>query len=128
MANKRKIETAELFEFHIKKFCEHCTKTGANPSDWALCNFLMISAHTLDRYRLESDKYPGYGDAYKTLVRFREDRLLNLMERDSHNATSSIFQLKQAKNGGYSDAPQITDKGTTIRLIIDGVGGEDAFR
>lgn len=73
--------------------------------------------------------YYGYDAPLKRLQQFREHRLLTILEHDPKSGTAAIFQLKQTKNGGYTDSPINTgDQGATITLRIQGVGGADAFK
>ena len=57
----------------------------------------------------------------------RESWLSRLAASDSKLASGAFNLLKQQKNGGYTSASN-PDKGAAIRLIIDGVGGMDAFK
>ena len=131
MANTRKIESAELLDIHIKDFVNYCQDTCAIPSDWELCRFLNISPSLLSNYQRgeeAGETYKGNNVPLKRLQQFREHRLLELLERDPKSSTAAIFQLKQQKNGGYTDAPQSGDSGATVTLRIEGVGGVEAFK
>ena len=97
-----------------------------------MCKFLQVSPATLERYGRggeKGDTYYGYDAPLKRLQQFREHRLLTMLEHDPKAGTAAIFQLKQTKNGGYTDSPINTgDQGATITLRIQGVGGADAFK
>ena len=57
----------------------------------------------------------------------RESWLSRIAASDSKLASGAFNLLKQSKNGGYTSASQPT-KGNTLRLIVDGVGGMEAFK
>lgn len=57
----------------------------------------------------------------------RESWLSRLAASDSKLASGAFNLLKQQKNGGYTSASN-PDKSAAIRLIVDGVGGMDAFK
>lgn len=57
----------------------------------------------------------------------RESWLSRIAASDSKLSSGAFNLLKQGKNGGYTSASQPT-KGNTIRLIVDGVGGMEAFK
>ena len=131
MANTRKIESAEMLDKHIKEFIKYCENSSVIPSDWELCKFLNISPSLLSNYQRgeeAGETYKGYNVPLKRLQQFREHRLLELLERDPKASTAAIFQLKQQKNGGYTDAPQAGDSSATVTLRIEGVGGVEAFK
>jgi len=136
MGAQRKIETPEMLEKHINDFIAKCEETGEIPSDYALCKFLSISPTTLECYmtegRTEEEKergtYKGYSKPLKKLTQFREHRLLKQLEASKGNNSSAIFQLKQKKNGGYTDAPVQQESNASITLKIEGVGGVEAFK
>lgn len=132
MANARKFDSPEKLDRHIRDFIRFCSENDEIPSDYMLCKFLMISPSTLERFRRgeeAGDTYKGFDAPLKRLQQFREHRLLTMLERDPKAGTAAIFQLKQSKNGGYTDSPINTgDQGATITLKIQGVGGADAFK
>lgn len=127
MANTRKIDSAEMLDKHIKDFTEWCTKNGEIPSDYNLCKFLSVSASTLDRYKAGEGTYKGYDEPLKNLKKFREHRLLAMLEGNPKLSAAAIFQLKQPFNGGYQES-QAVDQSATITLKIEGVGGVEAFK
>ena len=128
MANTRKIESAEMLGKHIRYFIAKCENDGLIPSDYELLKFLNVSVATLDRYRAGEGTYKGDEEPLKNLQAYREHRLLRQLEDKNANSAGAIFQLKQAKNGGYTDAPQGNDSGATVTLRIEGVGGVEAFK
>lgn len=127
MANTRKIDSPEMLDKHIKNFIEFCNETGEIPSDYALCKFLSVSASTLDRYKAGEGTYKGYDEPLKNLRKFREHRLLAMLEGNPKLSAAAIFQLKQPFNGGYQEN-QAIDHSATVTLKIEGVGGEEAFK
>lgn len=137
MARPKKIETAQELDKHIDNFIDKCEKQGIIPSDWELMKFLDISVTTLETYEKEGHSeedrergtYKGYSQPLKKLIKYRESRLLKQLETTKGNNTAAIFQLKQAKNGGYIDVPTDTsNSNATLTLKIEGVGGIEAFR
>ena len=57
----------------------------------------------------------------------RESWLSRLAASDSKLASGAFNLLKQQKNGGYTSA-SAPNKGSTLKLIVEGVGGMDAFK
>lgn len=131
MSRPRSVESAEILDKYIDDFVQKCEKDNIIPSDYELLGFLNISASTLERFQRggkEGETYHGYDAPFKKLKAYREHRLLRQLEASRGNNTAAIFQLKQAKNGGYTDNPITTGEQATITLKIDGVGGVDAFK
>lgn len=131
MANRKRIESPDKLDKFITEFIDKCRATGMIPSDYELCRFLQISPSTLDAYWRDGEEgstYHGYSIPLKKLQQFREHRLLDMLEREPKSSTAAIFQLKQIKNGGYTDSPLNAGEGATITLKIQGVGGAEAFK
>lgn len=57
----------------------------------------------------------------------RESWLSRVAASDSKLASGAFNLLKQNKNGGYTSISQ-PNKGSTLRLIVEGVGGMEAFK
>lgn len=57
----------------------------------------------------------------------RESWLARVAASDSKLASGAFNLLKQEKNGGYTSASN-QNKSSSLRLIVDGVGGMDAFK
>ena len=57
----------------------------------------------------------------------RESWLSRLAASDSKLASGAFNLLKQQKNGGYTSA-SAPNKTPVLRLVVDGVGGMDAFK
>lgn len=57
----------------------------------------------------------------------RESWLSRLAASDSKLASGAFNLLKQQKNGGYTSASN-ANKVPEIRVVVDGVGGMDAFK
>ena len=131
MANKRKVSDLKQFEFYIEEFIKTCEREHMKPSDHNLRIFLNVSQSTLDRYyrgEKAGETYKGYDEALKNLISYREHLLTSKLDEKGSNVAGAIIQLKQPKNGGYTDVPAITSGGATLTLKIDGVGGLDAFK
>lgn len=136
MGAQRKIESPEMLDKHINDFIDKCEKGEEIPSDYALCKFLSISPTTLECYmtegRTEDERergtYKGYSIPMKKLINYREHRLLRMIESSKGNNAGAIFQLKQKKNGGYTDAPVQQESNASITLKIEGIGGIEAFQ
>ena len=131
MANKRKVTDAKRLEFYIEEFIKTCESESMKPSDHNLRIFLDVSQSTLERYyrgEKAGETYKGYDDALKNLIAYREHLLTSVLDQKGSNVAGAIIQLKQPKNGGYTDVPAITSGGATLTLKIDGVGGLDAFK
>lgn len=57
----------------------------------------------------------------------RESWLARVAASDSKLASGAFNLLKQTNNGGYTTVSK-TDKGSAVRLIVEGVGGMEAFK
>lgn len=57
----------------------------------------------------------------------RESWLSRVAASDSKLASGAFNLLKQQKNGGYTSA-SAPNRGSTLKLIVEGVGGMDAFK
>jgi hypothetical protein len=131
MAKTRKVTDQEQLEFYINEVIKRCESEHMKPSDYNLCKFLSISQSTLDRYYRggkEAKTYEGFDDVLKTLISYREHYYSSMLDQKGTNVAGAIIQLKQPKNGGYTDVPAISSGGATLTLKIDGVGGLDAFK
>lgn len=133
MGRVRSVESADILDKYIDEFISICQKEDKVPSDYELLQFLNISPATMERFQRggkeEGDTYYGYDAPFKKLRLYREHRLLKQLEASKGNNTAAIFQLKQAKNGGYTDNPITTgDQGATLTIKVEGVGGLEAFK
>ena len=131
MARPRKIENAEELSQHIDEFIKKCDAGEIeSPTDYRLAQFLGISVDTLYRYytdgRDDEDRviYKGFGKPLKKLIAYREDRLCRMMEANPRLVTPAIIQLKQNKNGGYTDKQVAESNGTmALNVSISGASG-----
>ena len=57
----------------------------------------------------------------------RESWLARIAASDSKLASGAFNLLKQEKNGGYTTV-SAPNKGNTVRVIVDKIGGMDAFK
>lgn len=121
MAPPRKIKTAEELEAKVSKFIELVNSGKIDkPTDYRLLEFLDVSADTLENWNNEKDKYIGYSAVLKKLERYREHYWLSRAD-DPKQSTFAIFNLKQKKNGGYTDKQEIEHKDMKIDIKINGV-------
>lgn len=121
MAPPRKIKTAEELEEKVSKFIELVNSGKIDkPTDYRLLEFLGVSADTLENWNNEKDKYIGYSAVLKKLERYREHYWLTRAD-DPKQSTFAIFNLKQKKNGGYTDKQEIEHKDMKIDIKINGV-------
>lgn len=121
MAPPRKIKTAEELEVKILEFINRVDSGVIDkPTDYRLCDFLGVSADTLENWRNEKDKYIGYAEALKKLDLYREHYWLTVADNEKKTAFA-IFNLKQKKNGGYTDKQEIEHKDMKIDIKINGV-------
>ena len=131
MAKPRKVTDVDKFITYLDEFIKTCEQEHLKPSDYNLCKFLSVSQSTLDRYykgEKAGETYKGFDEALKTLISYREHYYSSMLDQKGSNVAGAIIQLKQPKNGGYTDVPAITSGGATLTLKIDGVGGLDAFK
>lgn len=145
MGKQRKVSDLKTFEKYIKDFINRCETEDMKPSDYNLRKFLGISQSTLDRY-YRGDKatgvakvrdrktgemvnaYHGYDEVLKDLISYREHYYATMLDQRGANVAGAIIQLKQLKNGGYTDSPVAVQGNATLTLRVEGVGGMDAFK
>ena len=121
MARPRKITDAEELDTKVSKFIELVNSGEIDkPTDYRLLEFLDVSADTLENWNNEKDKYIGYSAVLKKLERYREHYWLSRAD-DPKQSTFAIFNLKQKKNGGYTDKQEIEHKDMKIDIKINGV-------
>lgn len=121
MARPRKITDAEELDTKVSKFIELVNSGEIDkPTDYRLLEFLGVSADTLENWNNEKDKYIGYSAVLKKLERYREHYWLTRAD-DPKQSTFAIFNLKQKKNGGYTDKQEIEHKDMKIDIKINGV-------
>ena len=70
---------------------------------------------------------PEFRRAFQYAELKRESWLARIVASDSKLASGALNLLKQSDNGGYTTVSD-KSKGTSLRLIVDGVGGMDAFK
>lgn len=84
-----------------------------------------------DQVALLCDEETDEGAAYSRVFQYaelkRESWLSRVAASDSRLASGAFNLLKQQKNGGYTSA-SAPNRGNTLRLIVDGVGGMEAFK
>lgn len=126
IAPPRKIKNAEELREKIREFIALVDSGEIDkPTDYRLHEYLGISADTQERWINERDKYQGYAEELKKLEKYREHYWLCKAD-DPKQTTFAIFNLKQRKNGGYTDKQEVEHKDMKIDLTINGVKG-DAF-
>ena len=123
MARPRKIQTAEELDEKIREFIELVSSGKIDkPTDYRLLEFLDISYTTLENWQNDTENYKGYLDVLKKLERYREHYWLTVADNEK-KATFAIFNLKQKKNGGYTDKQEIEHKDLKIDIKINGANG-----
>lgn len=111
-------ELAELVDrFIAKNELDNSGGKVCPPDDYEFCKFVGISSSTLDNYRREEDKYPGYLAALKKLVDYREHYYLAAGLKNPKLAGVTNFALKQRKNGGYTDKQEINLEAKELKVI-----------
>lgn len=127
----RAIESAEQLSEKIDEYIAKNTRENENgvvpPTDYDLCKFLGISSSTLNNYQRDVDTYPGYLDALKKLVDYREQFYVTLSLKNPKAAGAAIFALKQKKNGGYEDKPTMQVEARELKIITGEGMPSDAF-
>lgn len=123
MARPRKIATAEELAVKLDEFIKLVDSGKIDkPTDYRLCEFLGIEYTTMERWVNDKEKYLGYADKLKKLELYREQFWLGKAD-DPKLATFAIFNLKQKKNGGYTDKQEIEHKDVKIDVKINGING-----
>ena len=123
MARPRKIETAEELGEKISQFISLCDSGAIDkPTDYRLMEFLGVSYDTMERWVNEEDNYKGYAVELKKLEKYREHYWLTVADNEK-KSTFAIFNLKQKKNGGYTDKQEIEHKDMKIDIKINGING-----
>ena len=123
MAPKRKIKDDTELKEKLNGFIA-AVESGKidKPTDYRLCEYLGVSADTLENWRNQKEKYIGYSEALKKLELYREHYWLKQADNEKRTAFA-IFNLKQKKNGGYTDKQEIEHKDLKIDVKINGVNG-----
>lgn len=147
---KKPIASASDFAKHINGFINRMEAEGTAPTDHRLYQYLGVKPSEYDNLckglrpdgtawhhgdGLSEDERKVWGerdrveadDAIKKLVAYREDRLVQELEKSRTTSSNVIFQLKQPKNGGYQDI-QATDNTAQVTVKVEGIGGLEAFR
>lgn len=123
MAPPRKIKDAIELENKVNEFINLCDKGVIDkPTDYRLMEFLNVSHDTIENWNNDKEKYIGYSVVLKKLERYREHYWLTRAD-DPKQSTFAIFNLKQKKNGGYTDKQEIEHKDLKIDVKINGVNG-----
>jgi hypothetical protein len=123
MARPRKIASAEELAVKLDEFIKLVDSGKIDkPTDYRLCEYLNISHDLIELWNTERDNYKGYSAALKKLEQYREQFWLNKAD-DPKLATFAIFNLKQKKNGGYTDKQEIEHKDLKIDVKINGISG-----
>lgn len=148
MAHKR-FTSAEDVRQKILGFISDCNDSGTAPTDYRLYSYLgvrpsqyadLMQGKGLDGRPLwaimkteeatkeaEESAKKALADAAAILTAYREDRLVAKLDQSRQGNPGVIFQLKQPKNGGYTDSVQM-DGSATVTIKVDGVGGLEAFK
>lgn len=123
IAPPRKIKDADELSKKISEFIK-LVDSGVidKPTDYRLIEFLGVSADTIENWNNDKDRYIGYSAVLKKLERYREHYWLNRAD-DPKQSTFAIFNLKQKKNGGYTDKQEIEHKDMKIDIKINGING-----
>ena len=123
MARPRKIASAEELAEKLTEFIKLVDSGKIDkPTDYRLCEYLGVEYTTMERWVNDRDNYKGYADQLKKLELYREQFWLNKAD-DPKLSTFAIFNLKQKKNGGYTDKQEIEHKDLKIDIKINGVNG-----
>ena len=75
----------------------------------------------------ENKRAEEYSRVFQYAELKRESWLARVAASDSKLASGAFNLLKQEKNGGYTTVSK-PNKASAMRLIVDGVGGMDAFK
>lgn len=123
MARPRKIASAEELAVKLDDFIKLVDSGKIDkPTDYRLCEYLGVEYTTVERWVNDKDNYIGYADQLKKLELYREQFWLNKAD-DPKLSTFAIFNLKQKKNGGYTDKQEIEHKDLKIDVKINGISG-----
>ena len=123
MGRPKVFDTPDRFGKVITDFIKYCKDNNIFPTDYQLSVFSGIPDSTLYNYCSggkgsdDEDRYKPYLAEYKKLIKFREDWIIQ-GKRDAF----AIFLLKQPKNGGYSDSPQLDITAKELTVKTAGIG------
>ncbi|SBW02323.1 conserved hypothetical protein [uncultured Eubacteriales bacterium] len=110
--------TREELETRVKQYFDYCDENGRKYTKPGLILYLDISEDTFDNW-LNNDggKYTElFGVLKRAMVRMRDDL-------EQRGDTMSLFRLKQACYGGYSDRPT-EDSGQGIKVAVSFGAGD----
>lgn len=120
--------TPQKLRIAVEGYFDDCDKEGVFPDLAGMKRALKLSKRDIDE--MTSDNNPACED-YRYIFECARDRreswLARRMVTEPKAANGCMNALKQEQNGGYMDksadkAPQ------TIKIVMDGVGGMDAFK
>lgn len=126
MARPKKMTPAYLRELVDKYFEELGTTTFPDYAGM----LLKLDLYPDDVAALTDEDNPQsaeYRRVFEHAELRRESWLSRVAASDSKLASGAFNLLKQQKNGGYTTV-SAPNKGSTLRVIVDGVGGMDAFK
>ena len=126
---KRKYETPEALRAGVEEYFANCKEeNNAFPDLAGMRVFLGISQATLKKYQDgDTDEARAYREILDWAKDVRESWLAKRMATDNKAEQGCMNNLKQPINGGYIDRPTETAV-PEIRIRVEGVGGESAFK
>ena len=122
----RKFPTPETLEKKIDEYFANCPDSQFPDEAGMLLDLGLFEEDV--SYLCEDDPKSGeYQRIFKRAQLRRESWLNRKAAIDSKNSSAYFNLLKQEKNGGYTST-STPNKGSSLRLIVDGVGGMEAFK
>lgn len=111
----------------MKEYFEHCEQendgAGVFPDEAGMRIFLKLGHESYRSYRED----PEYQKVFDWAMDMRESWLARRLASEPRMSQAYLNALKQPSNGGWVDRKADTgDK--TLRLKLDGIGGEEAGR
>lgn len=123
----RDYPTPEALEAKIDEYFDHCIEAGdIFPDDAGMLEYLGLRPRSIEAYIYEDEQKDGYREVLDRAKMRRESWLARRMVSEPRLATGCLAALKQPKNGGYIDRPQVQVEAKTLIIKTEGVG-EDAF-
>lgn len=117
--SRKKYTTAEALEKKVNAYFDECSENGdVFPDEAGMFEYLDIRPNTKAKYC----KDEAYKEVFEIAARRRESWLTRRMVSEPRLATGCLAALKQPKNGGYIDRPQVKMEAKTLVIKTDGVG------
>lgn len=122
-------KTPEELRKKVEEYFAVCEEQAIFPDVAGMRLHIGMGESTINKYCNEKHKdFEEYSEIFKWAQDKRESWLVRKMTSDNKAAQGCLNALKQPSNGGYIDRPVQEQSEKTLRVVVVGVGGEEAFK